>query len=274
MNSPETYRIIDSEPGTVRARAPPTSTAPRSRTRNQTESGRHSDKFIRMVHSLDDVVARLDERFLDGHLGDGAVRRQSFQFLPAAWNKRWPEDLPKPAILASGNSRVWVSRQDVFERARSIETPKDAVDLYLLMCAWGTGTKARAVARSARPLWQPALGDSLLRTHALARSGRAVDAYRQLAPGGAHRIKYFGPSFFTKWLYFSAYESWESDRSPAPLILDRRVALALGWRRLSGWSAGQYVDYLETAEAIRDRWAPNAALHSIEHALFTVGGKA
>lgn len=224
-----------------------------------------------MADIVSSVLTRLEKKFPDGPLDDAGVRAQTFRFLPGSWRNRWPESLELPKTLRTEERHVNVSRQDVFDRARSVQTEGDAIDLYVLMGAWGTGTKARPLARVAKPLEETDVGARLLRSYAFVREGNPGDAYRRLQPRGEDYIKNFGPSFFTKWLYFSAHDVWSSERGPEPLILDGRVASVLGWKS-SGWSAGQYLEYLKIVERIRRKWARDSALHCIEHALFTLGG--
>lgn len=233
------------------------------------------DRAVRYVHGMalanDDVLRKLEAAFPNGPLTDEQVRGQAFRFFPAHWRDRWPPTLRMPARLRTEERSVLVSRQDVFTRARSVETEDDAVDMYVLMCSWGAGNKAQRVARCAKPLSQPDPGASLLRTYDFVRENDAADAYLRMARGGEFWLKGFGPSFFTKWLYFSAYETRDASRGSAPLILDERVARGLGWSRLAGWSPAEYQVYLHAAQAIRDGWAPGTDLHCIEHALFSIG---
>jgi len=224
-----------------------------------------------MAHKVSTIVKRLEKKLPEGPRDDLGVRSQVFKFSPKAWRDRWPETLDLPKTLRTEERHVEVSRQDVFDRARTVQTEGDAIDTYVLMAAWGTGVKARPVARAATPLAQPNAGQALLRYYLRVREGTAADAYRQLKRPGEDYVRGLGPSFFTKWLYFSAYDRWTQGQGLPPLILDTRVAAALGWEG-SSWSASQYQEYLDTAEEIRGRWAPDATLHCIEHALFTLAG--
>ena len=217
---------------------------------------------------VDDVVERLEGKFPGGLPTDADVRQQGFHWSTAQWRKRWPSELALPEQLhEEAPPRPYITRQDVFDRARKVETPSDAVELFLLMAAWGTGTKARSIARVASVLHQDRAPEKLLSSHQAVLEGDAVEAYRRLYSWDHDRIKHFGPAFFTKWIYFSAYDTWDSHPAPAPLILDKRVAESLGWPT-HGWSADTYGEYLNLATAVRDAWAPGEATHIIEYALF------
>lgn len=61
------------------------------------------------------------------------------------------------------------------------------------------------------------------------------------------RIKYLGPAFFTELLYFPAGRLTPSDIRH-PLILNKRVAAALGWRKTYEWRSVEYSQYLDLVE--------------------------
>lgn len=222
-----------------------------------------------MHRSVDEVIAALDHYYPSGPPNDQTVRGQQTYYLPKLWKDRWPTHLELPTVLRS-DERALVTRDDLFRRARSITSADDAVDLYVRVCAWGTGTKARPVARCVKPLSQPAASNALLRSHRSVIGGDAESAYRRLHTWGEDRIKYFGPAFFTKWLYFSAYDSWQQEQGPPPLILDARVAKTLGWAS-TGWPASAYTQYLGIAKRIQQVWCPQRPLHVVEYALFKAG---
>ena len=217
---------------------------------------------------VEKLVRGLREAFPEGPPDDETVRSQGFAWAPDQWRKRWPNELPMPAVLKTAGAGPRVDRADVFARASTVKTEADAVELFVLMGAWGTGTQARSIARIVRPLHQPGAAERLLAAHRIIREGGdAEESYRRMYSTRYERIKYLGPAFFTKWLYFSAYDTWSFASAPPPLILDRKVALTMGWRT-TGWPAGTYRDYLDTATSVRDQWAPGVALHVVEYALF------
>lgn len=177
-----------------------------------------------------------------------------------------PQDLPLPEVLRRGD-RKRLDRHDVFSLSSAASSPEDVVNLYVAVCAWGTGTKAQRVARCVRPLHQKGAVAALTRSFECARSCTAIEAYRRLNTWGEDRIKYFGASFFTKWLYFSAYDLRKAAQGTAPLILDARVAGALGWST-QGWSSSSYGRYLDLAAEVRAAWCPAEPSHVVEYALF------
>lgn len=223
-----------------------------------------------MAKSVNQVLEHLEGRFPDGPPADEAVQSQGFDFLPHHWTDRWPQNLEVPELL-EGNIRKRITRSDVFLYARSVASERSIVELYVAACAWGTGTKAQRVARCIKPLHQEGAVAALMRSFKAAQSLDPGEAYRRLNTQGEDRIKYFGPSFFTKWLYFSAFDTWDRPQIQAPLILDARVARALGWKT-GGWPSSAYNDYLNHIAEIHEAWCPREPSHVVEYSLFKLGG--
>lgn len=223
---------------------------------------------------IGDVLAKLSVEFPDGPPNEDQVRAQRVSFYPRHWlaKDQWPERLNRPLVLAE-QGIVSVSRQELFDMAQSVPSDDAAVSLYVHIAGWGIGTKARGAARVAKPLQDLTVGAKLAEAHGLARAGDPVQAYAAMNHGGPYKLRHFGPAFFTKWLYFGGYETAVSQHRTPPLILDARVARALGWRT-SGWAAAHYQRYLDLAEEIRAAWCPSAGLHVVEFGLFRVGGNA
>lgn len=206
---------------------------------------------------------------------DEFILSQSVSYSPKHWLDRLPNDEQWPRALddmqASGR---WpqIDRRGVF----SFAPPADAicaVHLYVAASVWGTGLKARNVARRVRALTEnPAPGDRLLSAiNVLYRDG-PVPAYEALAEGGSDHLAHLGPSFLTKILYFAGWDRSKGDRQP--LILDKFVVLALNdlegldWRE-AGWTAEQYDRYLDLAHGWASRWG--TAPDVVERTLFQHG---
>lgn len=211
------------------------------------------------------IIERLQSSFPDGPPTEDQVRGQEVQFLADHWIKRWPVGLETPDFLKPG-ARLRVKRQELFDHASTVNSPEDALAYFIWVLGWGTGTKAQSVGRSAPALRDTNLKEKLWRSFSTVQELGAVEAYRRLRPSGVNRIKYFGPSFFTKWIYFASYDTWDQ-QSPAPLILDKWVATHFGWSD-TGWSPSDYGQYLELAEQIRQTWAPERGTHVVEYGLF------
>ena len=104
----------------------------------------------------------------------------------------------------------------------------------------------------------------------LVRTEGAVAGYRALARDGEAHLKFLGPSFGTKLLYFAGYGS---DVNPKPLILDRRVGAALDtfgvYLRYGTFDPSDYEAYLALAAEVATGAGRNP--HDVEWWLFTRG---
>jgi len=200
--------------------------------------------------------------------GAALVRTKPIKVLPGQWAAlpagTWPPGFA--ALPVNANGSIYVTRTDVFQVAAiSVATPNalNYERLMLAAAAWGAGTRSRSVKRAMRP-WTgagpaaPTPGTALAAAAAALAAGGAVAAYASLLSSGANYVKYLGPAFFTKFLYFVGYG--QIHPGPDPLILDSYVARGL--TRLigigganpwvlslanAGWSTSQYGAYLAWA---------------------------
>src|SRR5699024_768920 len=110
----------------------------------------------------------------------------SVRFYPRHWlsKGRWPEHLRRPAVRAERDT-VAVSRQDLFDMAKTVTSADTAVNFYVHVAGWGVGTKARGAARVAMPLQDRSVGDKLRGALDLARAGDPVQAYAAMDQRGA-----------------------------------------------------------------------------------------
>lgn len=198
------------------------------------------------------------------------VWAQSSRFFPSHWTSRWPESLLLPPVLDSTEKVLSVSRQALFDLGESIESEADAVNFYVAVCAWGAGTSAQQTHRSILPLREPGAPERLLDGLTSATAGSADDGYFTFNNYSQARIKYLGPAFFTKLLYFAAGRPTPAD-TRHPLILDTRVAVALGWTKTFGWRTSDYSHYLDLVEQLHERWRPDLPTDVIEYTLFHAG---
>ncbi|WP_349642943.1 hypothetical protein [Blastococcus sp. CCUG 61487] len=137
---------------------------------------------------------------------------------------------------------------------RATESPEDARRLLWASVAWGTGRRHRLNRARLRSVLgrQDDVSAALQQAAEVSRTDSRA-AYRLMRPG-RNTVRYLGPPFFTKFLYFAG------GGSPAHpcLVLDSLVAKALrqdcGWNGLTGryvWSADEYAAYCD----LLTRWA-------------------
>ncbi|MFE4748750.1 hypothetical protein ACFRIB_00390 [Streptomyces mirabilis] len=162
----------------------------------------------------------------------------------------WPGELDACPIVAG---RARVDRSTVFDISRRANTIEGRRHLLTASLVWGSGTKARSVARHARIFTTASsvsdIDARLAAALGVLRREGAVSAY--FAFNNGERIRFLGPAFFTKVLYFAGHDHpvgpWR------PLILDSVVARALRvadaevkWPR-GGWTTPLYSRYLSLA---------------------------
>lgn len=180
--------------------------------------------------------------------------------VPAAWwrhaiTSRSLPGTPPPASLTRAD--VWRQREDV-------------CTLLWHALAWGAGRFLRQNAKRLTAIAEdlPRAGALLAEAASLAGSDPEA-AFAVLRPDRHNAIGHLGPSFFTKFLYFTGGGAPDHPS----LILDRRVATALrehcGWtslNRMGPWPPWTYGRYC----ALLRRWSTDlsCAPDEIELVLF------
>lgn len=151
-----------------------------------------------------------------------------------------------PAGVAIRTDGGVITRAGLFSLAAADQfeqSDRSILELFWNTMAWGIAGTWRNVPRLATQVTtDSALVASLLRqAQRLSFEGQVRESYRALN----QNIKFLGPAFFTKFLYFTADRS----RPVHALILDERVRVA--WRILVGVDlrSGYSQDYTEFCEA-------------------------
>ena len=196
----------------------------------------------------------------------------------AWWEKRLSDTPFADELFDAPDEQL--SRAQLFALGeRAGESPQDARRLLWATLAWGTGLRHRN--NRARVNAVVKGGDELsgvLRRAAEVGRTDPSAAYQLLRPN-RNAIRYLGPPFFTKYLYFAG-----GGRAAHPcLILDSLVAKSLrgecGWTELTGWyswPASQYAAYSEllscwAKELDADGSAEPVRLDQFEYVLFNRG---
>jgi hypothetical protein len=148
-----------------------------------------------------------------------------------------------------------LTRAQVFKLGvRAAKSLEDARRLLWASLAWGTGRRHRLNrARLNAVIKRQDEVSVLLQRAAEVSRTEPRDAFLLMRPN-RNTVRYLGPPFFTKYLYFAG---GGSSAHPC-LVLDSLVAKALrqdcGWSELSGryvWSADEYAAYCD----LLARWA-------------------
>lgn len=188
----------------------------------------------------------------------------------------WPETLDCLPDHRTYPGYQSLARQDLFDLATD-PTPEGRVGLLVAAYAWGTGKSAFLVGRRARTFTRTDLatvGGLLVGAFDLLHTSGPVAAYESMLPRQTNHVKFLGPAFYTKFLYFAA--GYPSLGSPQPLILDKYVALGLNqhpdWTGptlgTTGWSSSTYGKYLDFAAEQATAAGPGYSAAGVEMALF------
>jgi hypothetical protein len=195
---------------------------------------------------------------------------------------RWRETLnaralPKLVGKLDNRGHIALSRADVFTVANQEPTPDAALQLLWYCLAWGLGLRApRLHARLDAIANDPNRASQLLTEawRSVRDMGDPEASYAILTTArGVGRIKWLGPAFSTKFLYFAQGVA----ATPTHLILDKVVSTKLqatAWpdAPTAGWWPSTYGAYCSlmqhwTAEA-SDRSGRDVSPDEIEFTVF------
>lgn len=219
-----------------------------------------------MNSDLNFVVARLNDTFPDGPPTDRAVREMASVVLKRQWVAHWPDGLTLPALLQGDDATTTITRATMLRAGRRCRTPDDAVELFVMVSGWARPGNARGTWRACRVLHEPDAAERLLTITQSSNKCDPVEVFERLSNPALLKIKYLGPSSFTKLMYAAGFVSRTGRRQP--LIFDDPVHRAV--RNLS-MTTDAYHEYLGLVADLGHQWAPGAPLDVVEHALGVVG---
>lgn len=142
--------------------------------------------------------------------------------------EKWSDYLrDSPGLQDLVANRTGITRRDVSQVALESLRTRKWTPLFTASYAWGQGLNGYGPSRLSRIVATAAQRDidlevTLAEAVAAMREGAATDGYARLR--GA--LPWFGPAFFTKFLYFAGAVAPPA-KGPAPLILDAVVAKQL-----------------------------------------------
>jgi hypothetical protein len=166
----------------------------------------------------------------------------------------WPPELDQLAPDPEHPGYLRINRDDVFRVATS-DGAHRLVRAAVAAYVWGVGKSAFLVGRMVRAFTENKneIEETLDQVDRVLRTEGAVAAYASMLPDQENHLKFVGPAYFTKHLYFTGYHRCVP--GPRPLILDARVARALSsitefaGIASSSWPADTYRQYLEYCDA-------------------------
>lgn len=172
------------------------------------------------------------------------------------WPKdRWIVHFPEHADLFIALPDL-IDRTAVHRVFSSVgESEAFATRAFLVSMVWGYGKVGYGPWRARRVLEQPGAAAKLLEVAQIVRADGGLAGYAALAR--EHRIRWLGPAFGTKFLYFCP----QSDNGQRSLILDRIVADWLNQHLRPGfnpvpWAPRTYRRYL----GLMEDWAAGLAV--------------
>lgn len=185
--------------------------------------------------------------------------QQGFTWDRDAWQTKM-HDLPDVLDFLDGLPSC-VNRDDIRKGVRSELKAGRVLPAFVSAMVWGygdrgygptrvrwvlTGTRGRAAIHS--PVL-PTVSDRLAEAVDIVQSQGPVGGFRFMNNSG--RIKFLGPAFFTKWLYFTSAVT-DANGSEAAPILDKQVTywireytgISLNLNRTPAYE--RYLDFLES----------------------------
>ena len=151
------------------------------------------------------------------------------------WNSEsWKvafKDCPDILVQLEELSKV-INRDEVSRVVTSNLIQGAVLPAFVTAMIWGYGNSGYGPARirwvltgvrgkgAMRAVLRPDVAERLNAAVQVVRAEGAVEGFRHMNNAG--RIKYLGPAFFTKWLYFASAASGPDDAKAAP-ILDKQV---------------------------------------------------
>ena len=194
---------------------------------------------------------------------------------PIRWNRdRWEAPDSRYPKVASHKTFIKdlperIGREHVRRSGADAAKSQDkAVEAFIASMVWGFGPTGYGVYRTNRILTvNPEAPKRLHRVAEILKRDGPVEGYRAMA--NERRLKWLGPAFGTKYLYFCSPED-----NPA-LVLDALMAAWLNkhcgtklhpWQ----WSTSKYEEYL----ANMTKWAGSACTPAeLESIIFTAEGR-
>lgn len=145
--------------------------------------------------------------WIDAHPRSEVIHEHGFRLDIGSWNQKVGNLAGTPLVSEEGSTKAGVvSRGGLFNLARAAkddETGVAALHLFWQSLAWGTGTSHRNTTRRIASIAADQESASLLLRDATRLAYTDAGAAFRLLQPQRPALKYWGPNFFTKYLYFS-----------------------------------------------------------------------
>lgn len=207
----------------------------------------------------------------------GRPPQAASRWVPDAWRRQFPEHAE--FLDSLGIDRL--DRAGAIERAPVVDDEASAVQVFLLAMLWGYGPVGYGPFRTRRILDRPEATSELLAVARQAQHHGGLAAFKLVAQrrsDGAPFLKWLGPAFGTKYIYFLT----ANDSAPAPVmdaVVNRWFTAHAPDRPLivDSWHAPSYETYLaslkEWSEALHQEFGHDIRCDDIEYLIFASGSR-
>ncbi len=198
------------------------------------------------------------------------------------WNlSSWVRQLPEHEEFLSGLHQGGLNRREGIDLVGEVEDEETAIHAFLLAMIWGYGPVGYGPYRSRRVLHSPDAPARLLEVARIAQGDGGLNAFKHIESQRSKQrnyLKYLGPAFGTKYLYFLTAPVDAVETTPVMDAVVRR------WFRknVTGasidvfyWDAESYAAFLKhlrywSRSLVEDDGKP-LELDDVEYLIFAAG---
>lgn len=203
--------------------------------------------------------------------------------IPSRWNRTsWTRQLRQYEEFFNGLTDDRIDRKQAVKLSPTVTNEEEAVQVFLLSMLWGYGLVGYGPFRTRRILDRPEAASELLEVAQVAQSDGGLAAFKLIADrrsvGSKSFLKWLGPAFGTKYIYFLTAKS--NPQEPAP-VMD---AVVYRWfrkhapdreLRVDFWDTPSYERFLKSLEEwaldITQRFGQKILIDDVEYLIFAEG---
>lgn len=205
--------------------------------------------------------------------------------IPSKWNqKSWTNQLKRYEDFFDRLKGDPIDRKQAVQLSPVVTDEEEAVQVFLLAMLWGYGLVGYGPFRTRRILDRPEAAAELLEVAEVAQRNGGLAAFQLIADrrnGGASSfLKWLGPAFGTKYIYFLTAKS--NPHEPAP-VMD---AVVYRWFckhaptrkiRVDYWHPESYERFLDSLKEwaldISQRFGQEFRIDDVEYLIFAEGSR-
>ncbi|GAA4282952.1 hypothetical protein GCM10022261_04830 [Brevibacterium daeguense] len=202
----------------------------------------------------------------------------------STWNPEiWIRGLPEYAEFFEDLGSEGLDRVQAVEKSPEVVDEETAVRVFLLAMLWGYGRAGYGPFRTKRILDRPEAKAELLEVAQVAQQEGGLAAFARVAERRQQSrefLKWLGPAFGTKYIYFVTAK--HPELQPAPVmdaVVDRWFGTHAPGRRIvvNDWDTRSYQTFLDSltewAEAIDENFGHDIRIDDVEYMIFAEGSR-